>query len=1158
MQAIGSDLRISPTDLAIFLACRHCTGLDLAAARGLLEKPCWTDPLAEALRARGEAHERQFVERLRAEGLHVVELRDQEDAAAGTIELLKAGVDVVVQARLEANGWAGVADVLRKVARPSKFGPWSYEIYDTKLARDTRGATILQLSAYSDLLGQIQGSTPTYFYVVTPDPVTPIHTYRVEDYAAYYRLIRQKLLDTLARGPDAICAAYYPEPVEHCEFCRWYSRCNARRRADDHLSFIAGISRLHRRELVAQGYETLAKAAHMPVPLSFKPSRGAKAAYERVRKQARLQWQQRVEGQPVYELLEIEPEKGLCRLPEPTPGDLFLDLEGDPFARERGREYLFGIGGCAKRSGAPSASAEPTAGKKASPLHGFWYRSWWAFDDAQERVAFEAVVDLILATWNAHPGMHIYHFGHYEPSAFKRLMGRYATRADALDRLLRGRRLVDLHSVVKHAMRAGVESYSIKQLEMFYGFARDVALDEAGAKLRTIELALESRAPDLIADATKDAVEGYNRDDCRSTLALRDWLEQIRANVAEQREVPRPLPADEKPAERVSDLDRDVEQLRARLLNGVPGDRKDRSEEQQARWMLAYLIDWHRREEKADWWEFFRLCDLNNEDLLDEPKAIAGLEFVERVGIVTHRTSGRPTGSVIDRYSYPGQDVEIKRSDRLRVQSGDSWGTLEAVDRDARTIDVKKGRDNAEVHPTCVFVESVFGTETLQRSVMRLSEAFLAGERTSATDLLFRLPPRLRTGTLAQRAGETVVEFSVRIVADLHHTTLAIQGPPGAGKTYAGARMICALVEAGCAVGVTAVSHRVIRNLLEATGAESNKCSARVKAGHRLNEPTATESAIVEIIDNDEALTALASGKINLLGATAWLWSREDAASAVDVLFVDEAGQMSLANVLAVAQAAQSVVLLGDPQQLDQPATASHPDGIGISSLDHVLAGGQTMPPDRGLFLPNTWRLAPAICQFTSEVFYEGKLESKPGLEHQRLIGTGDFDGAGLWWVPAAHDGNQNVSIEEVEIVTRLVERFLAAGARWIDEKRVGRKLTGRDIRVVAPYNAQVNRLVERLADKNVPIGTVDRFQGQEAPVVIYSMTTSRPEDAPRGMEFLYSLNRLNVATSRARCAAILVASPLLFEPECRTPRQMQLANALCRYRELARVVAVS
>ncbi|MGE4068961.1 MAG: DEAD/DEAH box helicase, partial [Vicinamibacterales bacterium] len=270
------------------------------------------------------------------------------------------------------------------------------------------------------------------------------------------------------------------------------------------------------------------------------------------------------------------------------------------------------------------------------------------------------------------------------------------------------------------------------------------------------------------------------------------------------------------------------------------------------------------------------------------------------------------------------------------------------------------------------------------------------------------------------------------------------------------------------------------------------------------------------------------------------------------VLFVDEAGQMSLANALAVSPAAGSLVLLGDPQQLEQPQKGSHPDGVDVSALQHVIGSEKTMSPKRGIFMDRTWRLAPRICDFTSELFYEGQLQPKPGLERQRLSGVGDLDGAGLWWLAVEHDGNRNWSAEEIDAVDRLVGQLLAPGGTWVDEHENQRPLTAADLRIVAPFNAQVNRLAERLAGLGVPVGTVDKFQGQTCAVVIYSMATSRPEDAPRGMEFLYSLNRLNVATSRARCAAIVVASSRLLEPECRTPRQMQLANAMCRFREMA------
>ncbi|HEX6316820.1 MAG TPA: DEAD/DEAH box helicase, partial [Gemmatimonadaceae bacterium] len=248
--------------------------------------------------------------------------------------------------------------------------------------------------------------------------------------------------------------------------------------------------------------------------------------------------------------------------------------------------------------------------------------------------------------------------------------------------------------------------------------------------------------------------------------------------------------------------------------------------------------------------------------------------------------------------------------------------------------------------------------------------------------------------------------------------------------------------------------------------------------------------------------------------------------------------------------AARNIVLLGDPQQLDQPTQGTHPEGVAVSALQHVLGEQRTIPEDRGVFLPQTWRMAPSLCGFTSELYNERRLRSKPGLEMQRLANAGDLSGSGLWFVPVGHDGNRNHAPEEVDAVEQLVRRLTSDGVTWIDEEDVSRPVTFGEILIVSPYNTQVNRLAERLPSAQV--GTVDKFQGQQAPVVIYSMATSRPEDAPRGMEFLYNPNRFNVATSRAKCAVFVVASPHLFQPECRSVRQIKLANGLCRFRELA------
>jgi len=1135
MRRAGTTIELSASDLSQFLGCRHRTALDLAVAHGQRSAPFWVDPLMAVLRERGLEHELAYAASLRDEGrtfVDLTEIRDADDAVEPSLEAMRAGTDVILQPALRNGRWVGRPDLLQRVETKSELGAWSYEVVDTKLARETRGGTVLQLALYSEMLRVVQGAIPEQFHVVTPDPDHPIQTFRVGDYSAYFRLVRARLESAAQEEPETLAAENYPEPVEHCDICRWRSTCDKRRRADDHLSLVAGISRLQSRELEAAGVTTLAQLGVLPLPLSLTPKRGAIETYVRVREQARLQLEGRERGAPVHELLPITPEQGLARLPEPSPGDVFLDLEGDPFAQIGGREYLFGL----VIVGADGATTS---------------RAFWASTHVEERVAFEAAVDEILRSWERNPGMHVYHYAPYEPAAFKRLMGRHSTRETEIDRMLRAELFVDLYAVVKHALRASVERYSIKDLEPFYGFTRTVALEDARTNLRVVERALELGSADAIPDGVRAAVEGYNRDDCVSALRLRDWLERLRASVeADGTEVPRPERKDGSASEEIDERAQKVQAVMAALTEDVPLDPTERNEDQRARFLLAHLLDWHRREDKAPWWEFFRLCALSEDELLDEKAAIAGLHFVERVG------------RSIDRYDYPFQEVEVREGDDLRLPDGTSFGSVAAIDRVGRTVDLKKPGAKAGLHPTAVFAHRVVRKGVLADALLRIGadvvKSGLSGgtKHGAARELLLGRPPRLRTGTFEQPHGETPVDFAVRISLDLDHTVLAIQGPPGAGKTFTGAQMICELVRSGARIGVTAVSHKVIRKLLDDVMGAAGDRQVQVGCLHKVGDAYESDpsSRVGETTKNDDALARLASGRAQVVGGTAWLWARPEFLEAVDVLFVDEAGQMSLADVLAASQAAKSVVLLGDPQQLEQPQQGTHPEGADRSALEHILGEHKTIPPDRGIFLPETWRLAPSICAFTSEVFYEGRLTALAGLERQVLVGAGPFDGAGLFVASVAHEGNQNSSREEVEAVERIVARLLAPKVRWIDRHGADQTMTPTDILIVAPYNAQVTLLAERLGS-GFRVGTVDKFQGQEAPVVIYSMATSTPEDAPRGMEFLYSQNRLNVATSRARCACILVASPRLFEPECKSPRQMQLANAICRYVELARPV---
>ena len=428
---------------------------------------------------------------------------------AATVQAMREGRDVIVQGALADGRWSGRADILMRVDAPSKLGDWSYEVTDTKLARETKGGTILQLSLYSDLVARVQGCLPEKMHVVAPWTEFAPQSYRVNDYAAYYRLVRDWLESAVAETNPA---PIYPEPRPHCEICRWSDHCNKRRRGDDHLSFVAGILRHQQEELKGNNAPTMARLAAMPVPLRWRPQHGAAASYEKVREQARLQVQSRETGEPVYEPLTPEPDVGFALLPEPSPGDIFFDFEGDPFVGPNGLEYLFGY-------------------QAADDNGELRYTGLWALDYEEEKRTFERFVDWLMARWQKYPDMHVYHYAPYEPSAMKRMMGRHATREDEVDRMLRGNLFVDLFRVVRGGLRAGVESYSIKQLEQFYDFQRDVTLPDANHALYKVNAPLEQGDPSLIAQQDMDAVEGYNRDDCESTFHLREWLESVRAGL---------------------------------------------------------------------------------------------------------------------------------------------------------------------------------------------------------------------------------------------------------------------------------------------------------------------------------------------------------------------------------------------------------------------------------------------------------------------------------------------------------------------------------------------------------------------------------------------------------------------------------------------------
>jgi predicted RecB family nuclease len=1120
VQLVDDRLLLSASDLIGHLECAHLTQLDLAVASGALSLVATRTDAADLVARKGYEHERAHVASLRAAGQEVVEIAagpgpdGLRDGAERTLAAMRAGAEVIYQGVLfDGVRWRGYADFLERVEAPSALGGWSYEVADTKLARRVKPYFLLQLCFYSELLGVAQGRAPEWMHVVLGTRAR--ESFRFGEFAAYHRRVKRRLERALAAGVDGT----YPDPVEHCGVCRWEAVCDARRAADDHLSLVANMRGSQARRLAATGITTVAQlAAATP---DARPPRIGAHTFEALREQARLQVEQRTTGEPRYELLAPEDGRGFARLPAPSAGDLFFDMEGDPFFDE-GLEYLFGVtwidGG------------EPR------------FRAFWATSRTEEKRAFEAFVDFVMERLARFPDLHVYHYAPYEPTAIRRLMGLHATREEEIDHLLRHEVLVDLYAVVRQGLRISQPSYSIKQVEAFYMEERDTAVAEGGDSIIAFERFLETGDRSLL-----EAIERYNDDDCRSTWLLREWLLARRAEAIER--FGRAIPWRPAPDPRVPDPEdaAELEALRAALLAGAP---------EHSRWLLGQLLDYHRREAKPEWWAYFDRLEADEQQLVElDTEALGGLTDAG----IAPRPLPPPARSAIHTLRFPPQEHKIAAGEYVDPATR-AGVVVERVDDGAGIVEIRRATARArEPLPRALIPSGPYDTRVQRAALRRLAGDVLergleAGGRYAALRAIVRRDlPRTDARPFGStlQSGAFDLDEAKALAAGLRDSYLFVQGPPGSGKTFTGAHLICHLLARGARVGVASSSHAAIHNLLaEVERFAGGDPGWRGRKKHSGTPESRYRSAREQpLIENGDRIEDFTDPGCRLVAGTAWLFAREELDGTLDYLFVDEAGQIALADALAIGTSARNLVLLGDPLQLAQVSQAVHPPGAGASVLEHLLGEHATVPRDRGLFIDETRRMHPDVCRFVSEAVYEGRLESFAGCAIQRIDSGGELTGTGVRYVPVAHAANTRQSPEEASAIAARVEALL--GSRYTTAAGAARPLREDDIMVVAPYNAQVRCLRAHLPD-GVRVGTVDKFQGQEAAVAFFSMATSSGAELPRNLEFLFSRNRLNVAVSRARCLAVLVCSPELLHVRCRTAEQLRLVNALCLLVEMA------
>jgi len=1130
MKYTNEQYLFSSSDLVNFLACKRTSFLDNEVLNNRLPAPKWTDPNHELIKKLGLEHEEKYVAYLRTQKLFVDDLtsEEKENRFVRTKEAMRKGVDIIVQAHLKHEEWHGFADILRKVDRKSDLGDWSYEVWDTKLSQMTKGNTIIQLCLYSKLLQKMQGGDlPEKMYVVKPGDPFEEESFEVRSYIYYFENVRNKFLENMNSGASET----YPDKVGHCDMCRWWLECNKVRRKDDNLCFVAGLSKGHEESFKNQKINTLSLLAKIEKEQLSRPASGNIETLQKLQQQAFIQKRSSIDN-IVTEYLDYENE-GLYVLPEPNEGDVHFDIESDRFYQNEGIEYMLGI---------------------YFRENGKWiYKNYLGFTRKDEKKAFDSLMIFFDQRSKTHPGFRVYHYGHKEPTALKQLAMKHMLHENLLDKFLRSSLFVDLYAIFKKSFRAGIESYGLKDVEKILDFEREQDLKVLSSTIRRVQRALELEMYDKLVDKDVEVVALYNKDDCRATKELQEWLE-IKRNelIREGFEIDRPVFSNGEARENIGEWELRIQKTFQALTSDLPEDPIDWNDQERAKFLLANLVGYYRREFKVKAWENFRLMDLEPEEYLYERKVMGFAKFIEKV-----EPQGRQTKPGF-KFEYEEQELSIKTGEDFNSLNSDETlklkGGIRHWDEFEKSIVLTMGSktENLPIKNQAYHISfsSNIPTGKLDKSLGAYGDTVATNNIDDCGwQLLTQAKPRFLNSFKIQNASyHSGFDKAFHIVDKLDRSVLAIQGPPGTGKTHSAAELILKLKKDGKKVGVTALSHKVIQNLLEKVLELSEEKGMNTLVG----KPKAEKEGIQKIQAKD-FVDHIATGMV--VGGTIFSWVSQDN-EVLDYLFIDEAGQLALANVMSICRCTTNIVLMGDPQQLQQPSQAAHPNGSHVSALKHYIGEKETIGYDQGVFLESTWRMHPSITQFTSEMYYESRLRIKNnvGVESQKIGGLKDFLDPGLFLLSVEHNNCKNKSLQEINRIKELYNSILKQKAYWINVKGEKEEIGEGQIMVIAPYNAQVNAL-KLVLGENAKVGTVDKFQGQEAPIVIYSATSSSAEDAPRGISFLYEPNRLNVASSRARCCFIMVANPKLFEAECNSPKQIKMVNGMCRYKELANQV---
>jgi predicted RecB family nuclease len=1103
------------------------------------------DDMMELLAKKGDQHEELYLEKLRDEfgSENIVQIvADKKTAGKATLDAMQSGCKVIVQAYLQRDNFAGYADFLVRVEGKSDLGDYYYEAWDTKLARSTRPYFAIQLACYSWMLASLQGYMPDEGVVVLGNGIKD--RFRMAALYSYFKSIKHQFLDL--QNNFTSDEATRPDPALESDFGAWASYAKSLLIETDSLSLVAGISKKQIKHLYDANITTLTQLAELNVTDAIKGI--SSETFGKIQAQAEIQHFSKGQNKPHFKVIVHDNGKGLSSLPGPSSQDVFFDIEGHPLY-EGGLEYLWGVSYHDK---------DAVKGK----AHAF--KDWWAHDHEQEKKAFEGFIDWVYARWQQEPTMHVYHYASYEITAINKLSTREYTRQQEVTEMLQNGVFIDLYKVVKNGLLIGEPRYSIKNVEHLYREKRTTDVANGGESIVFYENWQEQNGAenwkqqangyqswlkdpdnfDWSAWQTLKDIRDYNIDDCESTLELVDWLREQQTISGVSYSPPETLVQKEKTDRQISNQQK-REILIARqqaLIDRFEND--DTLKDDPRAKTLASLLHFYDRERKPQIWSYFERLEKTDDQLLDDDTVVFDITLI---------TSKYDEGKLLCTGTYnKDQAIRTDKISTATLQGGDvKANKITFTELDAHkgeiSFEIKADDEVALQQPKLTLFgdESRINTDTLENRLCDITEQYFNDGSLSGVlkTILDRAMPQFSSTESPLPVSRTrypddteYLQAMVKVIASLDKTCLCIQGPPGSGKTYTAKHVIQALVNDGKRVGIMSNSHAAIMNLMKELPQLLPNANLAKVGGYKKKDLFRIDYP-EDIYPNLEFRTGMSFTKkapyenFSVVGATVYGFAKDICYEhPLDYLFVDEASQVALANLVAVTGCAKNIVLMGDQMQLEQPIQGAHPEPADKSALEFMLKGHAVIPEDQGVFLERTYRMHPDVCKPLSEIVYEGKLTSDKKTELQSInIGRPNIDRPNLITKPYGilpitvnHQGNTQSSEEEVLKIQQLIAE-LKTGT-FTNNEGIVSPIRDENILVIAPYNMQVNLLKEKLKG-DLKIGTIDKFQGQEAPIVIISMAVSDVAESSRGLDFVFDINRLNVAVSRAQALAIIVAN---------------------------------